>query len=134
MISSPLEAGRDLGEQLKPLPSQRGFHVDEAGDVPARAIDARDDAAGNEVARVRNDDRDRLRLPQEGSDRRGRVCHYDVGLQTGQLLGERSYPIVLTATPTKVHPHVAAIDPAQVRERLRECGEATRRKSVSDGP
>jgi len=32
--SSPLEAGRDLREQLKPLASQRGFKGAEAGDVP----------------------------------------------------------------------------------------------------
>jgi hypothetical protein len=30
----PLEPGRDLREQLKPLASQRGFKVGEAGDVP----------------------------------------------------------------------------------------------------
>jgi hypothetical protein len=40
-----------------------------------------------------------------------------------QLLRERSYPIV-TAAPTKVNPHVASIDPAQVSQRLRERGVA----------
>jgi hypothetical protein len=39
----------------------------------------------------------------------------DVGLQADQLLRERSYPIDVTTAPTKVHPHVAAIDPTQVR-------------------
>jgi hypothetical protein len=41
-------------------------------------------------------------------------------LQADQLLRERSHPIGVTATPTKVHPHVAAIGPTQVRKRLRE--------------
>ena len=41
----PLEAGRDLREQLKPLASQRGFQGAEAGDVPARLIKPRDDAS-----------------------------------------------------------------------------------------
>jgi hypothetical protein len=33
---------------------------------------------------------------------------------------ERSYPIDVTAAPTKVHPHVAANGPTQVRKRLSE--------------
>jgi hypothetical protein len=41
-------------------------------------------------------------------------------LQTDQLLREPSYPIDVTAVPSKVHPHVAAIGPTQVRKRLRE--------------
>jgi hypothetical protein len=45
-------------------------------------------------------------------------------LQADQLLRERSYPIDVIAEPTKVHPHVAAIGPAQVRKRLRERREA----------
>jgi hypothetical protein len=35
------------------------------------------------------------------------------------------YPIGVAAAPTKVHPHVAAIGPAQVRKHLRERREAT---------
>jgi hypothetical protein len=46
-------------------------------------------------------------------------------LQTDQLLRKRSYPIDVTAAPTKVHPHVDAIGPPQVRKRLRERREAT---------
>jgi hypothetical protein len=38
-------------------------------------------------------------------------------LQADQLLRERSYPIDVTAGPTKVDPHVAAIGPTQVRKR-----------------
>jgi hypothetical protein len=45
-------------------------------------------------------------------------------LQADQLLRERSNPIDVTAGPTKVHPHVAAIAPTQVRKRLSEGGVA----------
>src|SRR6516165_4044789 len=121
----PLEAGRDLREQLKPLASQRGFHVGEAGSVPARLVEPRDDAAGDGIARARKDDRDRPRLPLEGNGRRGRVCHYDVGLQADQLLRERSYPIDVIAAPPKVDPHVAAIVPTQARKLLNERRVAT---------
>jgi hypothetical protein len=41
-------------------------------------------------------------------------------LQADQLLRERSYPIGVSASITKVHPHVAAIGPTQVRKRLRK--------------
>jgi hypothetical protein len=46
-------------------------------------------------------------------------------LQADQLLRERSYPIDVTAAPTKVHPHIAAVGPTQARKRLRECRVAT---------
>jgi hypothetical protein len=56
----------------------------------------------------------------DGSGRRGPICQDDVGLQTDQLLRERSCPVDVTAAPTKVYPHVAANGPTQVRKRLRE--------------
>src|SRR6516162_239818 len=121
----PIEPGRDLPEELKPLASQRGFQVGEAGGVPARPVEPRDDASGDGVGHVRKDDRERPCLPLEGSGRRSRVCHYDVGLQADQLLGECLYPIGVTTGPTYVDPHVAAIGPTQIRKRLRERGEAT---------
>jgi hypothetical protein len=46
---------------------------------------------------------------------RGRVCRDDIGLRVDQLLRERPYPIDVTAAPTKVHPHVAAIVPTRKR-------------------
>jgi hypothetical protein len=43
----------------------------------------------------------------KSNDRRTRVCHDDVGLQTDQLLRERSHPIDVTTCPPKVPAHVA---------------------------
>src|SRR5262249_22075801 len=85
-----------------------------------RAVDARDDAAGEGVAHGRKDDRDRPRGPLEGCGRRGRVCHDDVGLQTDQLLRDLSYPIEVTAGPMNVQAHVAGLSPTQARNGLRE--------------
>src|SRR5215468_2536292 len=79
-----------------------------------------DDAADDGVGQVRKDDRDRPRLPLDGGGRRGPVYQDDVGLQADQLLREPSYPIDVIAPPPKVHPRVAAINPSQVRKRLRE--------------
>jgi hypothetical protein len=56
----------------------------------------------------------------ESNGRRGRGCQDDVGLQTDQLLRERPYPIDVSAAPTNIHPHVAAIGPTQVSKRLSE--------------
>ena len=68
----------------------------------------------------REDDRDRSRLLLEGGGRPGPACQDHVGLQADQLLRERSYPIGVTAAPTKVHPHVAAVRPTHARKGLRE--------------
>jgi hypothetical protein len=68
----PLEPGSDVREQLKPLASQRGFEVGEAGDVPAGAVEPRDDAGGDGIDNARKDDRDRPRLPLD--DKLSRSC------------------------------------------------------------
>jgi hypothetical protein len=120
MASGPLEPGRDLREQLKQFAPQRRFQDAEAGDVPTRAVEPLDEAAGDGVAHARKDDRDRPRLPLEGNGRRERGCQDDVGLQADQLLRECSYPIDVSAAPPKLHPHIAAIGPTQVRKPLRE--------------
>jgi len=78
---------------------------------------------------------DRPRLPLEGNGRQVRDSQDDVGMQTDQLLRERSYPIVVIAVPPKVDPHVAAIDPTQVRKGLRERrGDGLRRGIVFVAP
>ena len=76
--------------------------------------------AGAGIAHVPKDDRNRPRLPLDGSGRRGPVCCDDVGLQANQLVRERWYPIDVITSPPKVHPHVAAFGPTQARKRLRE--------------
>jgi hypothetical protein len=45
----------------------------EAGDVPAGLIEPRDDAAGDGVAQPHKNDRDRPRLPLDGSGRHVRA-------------------------------------------------------------
>jgi hypothetical protein len=61
----------------------------------------------------------------DGSGRLGPDSHDDVGLQADQLLRERSCPIGVITQPSKVHPHVAAIEPTQVCKRLPKRGEET---------
>jgi hypothetical protein len=51
------------------------------------------------IAPALKDDRDRPRLPLDGSGRRDPGCQDDVGLQADQLLRERAYPIDLCVLP-----------------------------------
>src|SRR6516162_4413961 len=106
-----LEPRLNLREQFQPLASERGFEGGETGDVPAWAVEPRDDAAGDGVAHARKDDRDRPRLPLDSNGLRGPVCQDDVGLQADQLPRERSYPTDVTAGPKKVYPDIAAFGP-----------------------
>ena len=124
MMAARLRPGAISESSSSHLPPSEASLVGKAGDVPTRAVEPRDDAADDGVGHVRKDDRDRPRLPLECSGRRGPGCQDDVGLQADQLLRKRSYPIDVGAEPPKVHPHVAAIGPTQVRKRLSERGEA----------
>ena len=116
--------------------SSRYLTYNEASPKSAKPVMfPRNDALGDRVGHARKDDRDRLRLPLDGNRRRGRVCQDDVGLQADQLLRERSYPIIVTAVPPQVHPHVAAIGPTQVRKRLGERREdSLHQLGVNAGP
>ena len=46
-----------------------------------------------------------------------------VGLQADQLFREHPHPVEIAGSPTNIHPHVAAIGPAQVCKGLSERGE-----------
>src|SRR5437763_9710871 len=107
MIAARLSPGAISESSSSHLPPSEASKVAETSDVPTRAVEPRDDAAGDGIAHVRKNDRDLPRRPLEGSGRRDPVCQDDVGLQADQLLRERSYPTVVSAAPTKVHPHVA---------------------------
>jgi hypothetical protein len=96
----------------------------------ARAVEPRDNAAGDRIGHGRKDDRHRSRLPLEGSGRQGPACQDDVGLQADQLLCERWYPIDVIAVPSKVDARVAAIGPTQARKRLRERRDGSLRYGI----
>jgi hypothetical protein len=55
-------------------PWQPGHPVDEAGEIPARAGQARDEAVAHRIGDGRKYDRDRPRLPLECGGRRSLVC------------------------------------------------------------
>src|SRR5262245_18882661 len=68
------DAGRDLREHLQPLARKCSFHVDEAGEIPARTGQARNEASADRVGDARKYDRDRPRRLLKRSGRRSRSC------------------------------------------------------------
>src|SRR5215831_2349864 len=130
MMAARLSPGAISESSSSHLPASEASKAAKPVMFPPGWLSRGDDATGDGVGSRHKDDRDRPRLPLDGSGRRGRACQDDVGLQADQLLRERSYPIGVTAGPTKVHPHVAAIGPAQVRKRLGERREASLRHRI----
>ena len=82
---------------------------------PMTFLEPRDDPAGDGVGRVKTIG---IVRPLEGNGRWGHICHDDVGLRADQLRRECSYPIGITAAPSKFHPQVAALGPTQARKAL----------------
>jgi Protein of unknown function (DUF2924) len=121
----PLEAGRDLQEQLKPLGSQRGFQVGEAGDVPTRAVEPRDDATRDGSPRVANTIR-MVCVSRWTAMVPGVVPFVTMmsGCRPTNSCASARLRLVSTTIPPNVHPHVAAFGPTQIRKRLSERGEA----------
>src|SRR5438270_8381966 len=89
MDSTDPDLSRFAARSGKLIASQCGFIGAEAGDSPTRAVEPRDDAAGDRVAHC-SQRRSGLSasLPLDGNGRRGRAYHDDVGLQADQLLRE----------------------------------------------
>ncbi len=61
----PVDARRNLLEQLHPLSDHRVFHMDETGDVAARPRQARDEAAADRIDSGRENNRDDACLLQQ---------------------------------------------------------------------
>jgi len=111
MIATRLSPGAISESNSSHLPPSVGSKRAKPVVVPTRAVESRDNAAGDGVAHVRKDDRDRPRFPLDGDGLQGRVCQDDVGLRADQLLREYSYPIGVSTGPTNVQTHVAAFGP-----------------------
>src|SRR6516162_11786192 len=74
MIATRFSPGAISESSSSHFASQRGFETGEAGDVPTRAVEPRDDVLGDGVGHTRKDDRDRPSLPLDGNGRRGPEC------------------------------------------------------------
>ena len=125
MIAARLSPGAISKSSSKPLSSQRGFQVGETGDVPARAVEPSDDAAGDGIAHARKDYWDRPRLPLEGNGRRGPCCYDDVGLRAHQLLRKRVRIRLMSARPHRRS--IRALRPSVQPKSASPCVSAERR-------
>ena len=112
----PLDARRNLLEQLQPLAGHRRLHIRKASDVAARPRKARDEAAADRIGKSRENDRDGARLLQQ-SRRVGRAMRKNqVGLQRDEFLGELGSRLgVVGCRPANVDLDIAALRPPELR-------------------
>ena len=122
----PAHARDRILEQLEPFRHELGNEERVAGDVAARAREARDDARSNGVADVGHDHRYRIRrgclLRGEGA--RCRVRHDDIHLEPDELGGELGKTVVLTFGKAKLDDDILALDVTQVAQSRPECIDA----------
>src|SRR5262249_26620335 len=104
-------------------PGPQGLQDAEAGDVPTRSVELRDDAAGDGVTPGHKDDRDRPRLPLE---RKLAACPYALLLAIVNADKEGKYETLRTwletVVPTSVEEANPEMDPAQSRGRCERSG------------
>ena len=105
-------------EHLEPFPHELGKEEGVAGDVAARAREARDDTGPNGVADVGHHYRYRIRrgclLRGEGA--RYRVGHDDIHLEPDELGGELGKTLKLTLSIAKLDDDILALDITQVAQ------------------
>jgi hypothetical protein len=61
------------------------------------------------------------------------MCENHVGLQGHQLFRKSPYPIDVTSPPTNLDTHIAAVDPPQFGQPLREPGKLGRSLGITFG-
>src|SRR4029453_16669878 len=118
----PVDARRNLLEQLHPPAGHRRLYKSETGDVAARPREARDEAAADRIGNGRENDGDGVRLLQQRGRGGGGVRKKNLGLQGDELLRE-SLPRLRVGgcRPASVDPGVAALRPPELLESLPEC-------------
>ena len=77
----PVDARRNLLEQLKPFAGHGRLHQDKAGDVAARPLKARDEAAADRIDNVYENNGDGARLLQQSRCSGRALRNNKVGLQ-----------------------------------------------------
>ena len=122
----PAQARDRILEQLEPFRRELGNEERVAGDVAARAREARDDPRSNGVGDVGHDHRYRVRrgclLRGEGA--RHRVRHDDIHLEPDELGGELGKTVILTLGKAKLDGDILALDVTQVAQSRPECIDA----------
>src|SRR5215471_917559 len=101
MMAARLSPGAISESSSSHLPPSEGSKVAKPVMFPPGWLSRGTMPLATGFAHGRKDDRDRPRPPLDGSGRRGIACQDDVGLRADQFPRERSYPIGVTAPPTK---------------------------------
>src|SRR6516164_6801085 len=121
----PVDARRNLLEQLQPLASHRRLHSDETGDVSSRPRKARDEAAADRIGNERENDGDGACLLQHRRGDRCALRKNEVGLQRDEFLRKSLHRLgVAGCRPAGVHPDIAALCPAELLKSLPQSRDA----------
>jgi hypothetical protein len=117
-------ARRDLLEQFKPFPAQIIFEQEEAGGVAAGPRQALDEAGADRVYEDHEHDRHGAgHFQQRCHRRRARSGQDDMRRESGQFGRLLAKDIGVRRGPAGIDPHVTAVDPAQLLQRLSECSQ-----------
>src|SRR6266568_7505525 len=111
--SHPLETGRDLFQQLKPLAADFRFKRTEPGNVATGAGETLDVTGTDRINNRNKHDRDRTRHCTKGCHRRRPVSQNDVWLQGYQFRCERACAVYVARAPAILHRNIAALYPTQ---------------------
>src|SRR6516164_10734400 len=122
-----LYAGRDLLEQLQPFPAYSIVVDGETGGVAAWPRQAVDEAGSNWIGNKHEYDRQRARGLEQRLRRTGAIGEDQVGRERNQLGRDLATNVGAAGGPAVLHPHVAAIDPAQFLEPVQKSGETRKR-------
>ena len=113
--------GRDLFEQFQPFRAQIVFVQHEAGNVSARPRETIDIAGPDWIGDTHEYDRHNARCLQQRHKTRDASSQDDVGRKRDQFRRVFASLIGVANRPAIVNPHVSAVSPTQLLQRLQEC-------------
>jgi len=105
-------------EHLKPFPADRIFAGGKPGDVAARPRQVGNDAGHDRIGDRHEDNRYDVRFLLQQRHYQCVIDQDDVGFHSNEFTGIEATLIGVATGPTKLDPHVTAVDPSQLLQSL----------------
>jgi hypothetical protein len=118
-----VESGDNLAQEFESLAGRVGVQARQAGNVPARPGEARDEACADWVRRHREDDRNLRCHLFRRNDSIGSKRDNDIDLEPNELGRELAEALRTSLRPTIVDRDVVTLGPAELAQPLRKGGE-----------
>src|SRR5215208_6343967 len=106
------DARRHILEQPQPLPGEGEFEIAEAGNIPGRPSEARDDPLSKRIGHGHEYDRYGLRQPLQRQQRAAWASEDDIRLHLHNLSGMGRDKFKAVATPSELSPDIPSFNPA----------------------